>query len=333
MTSSPVPARTFTDVRWRGIRTFHNGPAELKLVRTFAAYSSYGEDNPMLRTTLTGLTPALDAALAALPASALEQAATSLAANTKAAYGPALAGLDTWLEGRPLDDTLLAAYLAHLVDQGCSRTAASEVVAAARLRARMAGTECPAGPATSYVLAGLGRRQPRGIGWEDLAAAVPRIEDDRLTGARDAAIIAVGSEVDLTVSEMIALNVEDLTISDDGTGRLTIRQSETDPEADEDDVASLQEDTVRRLRSWLDKADITSGPVFRRMRSPRAASDKRMTAHGIRLLVTSRAHDAHVPGASFRPLAMGRRSPRTRTRRETRVPSSDDQSSCQARED
>ena len=276
----------------------------------------------MLRTTLTGLTPALDAALAALPASALELAATSLAANTKAAYAPALEGLDTWLEGRPVDDTLLAAYLAHLVDQGCSRTVASEIVAAARLRARIAGTECPAGPDTSYVLAGLGRRQPRGIGWEDLAAAVPRIEDDRLTGARDAAIIVLGTDVDLSPSEVIALDVEDLVIGQDGTGVLTIRRSQSDPEG-EDATAILGEATVCRVCGWLKEADIQAGPMFRRMRSPRAVSDKRMTQRGIRLLATSRGHDAGVPGGSLLPLAMGKRSPRAHTRRETRVPSCD----------
>lgn len=261
----------------------------------------------MLRTTLTGLTPALDAALSALPASALEQAATALAANTKERFGPALAGLDEWLEGRPPDDNLLADYLTHLDDDGCSHQAASEVVGAARLRAKLAGTDCPAGPATSYVLAGLGRRQPRGIGWKDLAPAVPRIEGDRLTGARDAAIIVLGTDVDLSPSEVIALDVEDLAIGQDASGVLTIRRSQSDPEG-EDATAILREATVRRVCGWLKEANIQAGPMFRRMRSPRAASDKRMTERGIRLLATSRGHDAGVPGGSFLPLTMGKRS-------------------------
>ena len=46
------------------------------------------------------------------------------------------------------------------------------------------------------------------------------------------------------------------------------------------------------------------------MRTSDAASDDRMTAHGIRLLVTRRSHDAPVQGAALLPLAMGRRSPR-----------------------
>ena len=75
----------------------------------------------MLSRTLAGLTPAMDAALAALPASALERPATALTAATRKGYRPALAGLDAWLDVRPLDDTLLAAYLTQLVNGGCSR--------------------------------------------------------------------------------------------------------------------------------------------------------------------------------------------------------------------
>ena len=71
-----------------------------------------------------------------------------------------------------------------LDDNGGSHWAASEVVAAALLSAKFAGTECPAGPTTSYVLAGVGRGQTEGLGWKDNAAAVPRIETDRVTGPR-----------------------------------------------------------------------------------------------------------------------------------------------------
>ena len=264
----------------------------------------------MLRRTLAGLSPAIDAALAALPTPALERVATALVAATRHGYGPALAELDAWLDGRPLHDALLGAYVAQLVAGGCSHGAAVKVVAAARLRARLAGTECPVGPAASEVLAGFrrgGRAHPEGIDWKDLEAAVPRIEGDGPSGARDAAIIAIGSEAHLTVSEVIDLNVEDVVIEDDGTARLTVRRSRTDPEGD-DTVAILEESTVRRLRAWLRKADIASGTMFRHMQSGRAGED-RMTKRGIRLLVTRRAHTAGIPAAALRPLAMGRCSP------------------------
>ena len=67
-------------------------------------------------------------------------------------------------------------------------------------------------------------------------------------------------------------------------------------------------DPGRRFRAWLDEADIRTGAMFRRMDGSHGVSDKRMTERAIRMLVTRRARDARISGASFRPLVMGRRS-------------------------
>ena len=109
----------------------------------------------------------------------------------------------------------------------------------------------------------------------------------------------------LSISEVIGLEVEDLAIGDDGTGRLTIRRSQTDPEG-EDRVAILEESTLRRLGAWLQEAGIQTGPMFRHRG---AASEHRMSERGIRLLVTRRAHAADIAGAALLPLAIGRRRP------------------------
>ena len=99
----------------------------------------------------------------------------------------------------------------------------------------------PSSPATSYVLRASFADGPRESAGRTSRLLYLASRATGLTGARDAAIIAIGSEVDLSVSEMIALDVADLAISDDGTGQLTIRKSQTDPEA-EDDVASPAEE-------------------------------------------------------------------------------------------
>ena len=72
----------------------------------------------------------------------------------------ALERLEGWLAGRTLEDGALADYLAQLFDAG-------QVVAAVRLRAKLAGTTSPAGPATA-------RGQVAGVRWDqaDLAAAL-----------------------------------------------------------------------------------------------------------------------------------------------------------------
>ena len=65
--------------------------------------------------------------------------------HTRRAYAMARRQLDAWLEGRPLDDASLAAYLGHLHDAGRSPATAAMVVAAVKRAARDAGTAVPIG--------------------------------------------------------------------------------------------------------------------------------------------------------------------------------------------
>lgn len=145
--------------------------------------------------------------LATLGRSARAFAAASLAPATRRAYVRALERLEGWLAGRTLEDGALADYLAQLFDAG-------QVVAAVRLRAKLAGTTSPAGPATARVLAGFrregrgrGRGQVAGVRWDqaDLAAALA--DRGSLAGLRDAAIVAVALDAMLRVSEIAALAV------------------------------------------------------------------------------------------------------------------------------
>ena len=59
----------------------------------------------------------------------------SVSPNTRRAYAGALRRLDAWLDGRPLHDVTLAAYLSELHDAGRASSSASMAVAAACFRA------------------------------------------------------------------------------------------------------------------------------------------------------------------------------------------------------
>ena len=72
--------------------------------------------------------------------------------NTRAAYGGALRRLTAWLDGRPLDDGNLAAYLDSLREAGRARATAAIVVAAVRGAARHAGRRQPDGPLTRQAM-------------------------------------------------------------------------------------------------------------------------------------------------------------------------------------
>ena len=68
----------------------------------------------------------------------------------------------------------------------------------------------------------------------------------------------------LRISEARALTVDDVTFEADGTGRLRIRASKTDPEG-EGAVLFLGAPTVQRIRRWLTAAEVADGPLFRRV--------------------------------------------------------------------
>ena len=72
--------------------------------------------------------------------------------HTRAAYGGALRRLTVWLDGRPLDDRNLAAYLDSLREAGRARATAAIVVAAVRRAARHAGGRQPDGELTRQAM-------------------------------------------------------------------------------------------------------------------------------------------------------------------------------------
>ena len=251
---------------------------------------------------MTDPVPSASGGFPALPASARALAEASLSAETRRVYAGALDRLDAYLADAALGDRALAGYLGHLFEHGRSAASAGLVVAAVKLRARLMGQVSPVGVATERVLAGFrrasrdrGRGQVVGIRWEqaDAAALAARFGD--LAGLRDAAILAVASDALLRVSEVAALDVEDLTGEPDGSGRLTVRRSKTDREGG-GAVQYLGPSTLSRVRAWLNAAGISTGPLFRRVRRGGHADAARLQARSIRNIVAERAANAGIDG-------------------------------------
>ncbi len=245
-------------------------------------------------------------ALANLPAAARELAGASVSANTMRAYRGALARMDAALDGQPPDDAALAAYLAQLHLAGRAPATIGQVVAAVRFTARASGRTSPIGPASERVLAGIrregrerGRGQVVGVRWEqaDAAAAIAAQEQGgaSVAGARDAAILVVMSDAMLRVSECAALDCQDVERSDDGSGRLTVRQSKTDQEG-RGQILYLGAPTVARIDSWLEAAGHSSGALFRRVRRGGWPQNERLSARGIRTIVATRVAAAGIQG-------------------------------------
>jgi integrase len=115
---------------------------------------------------------------------------------------------------------------------------------------------------------GAAQRQVRPVLLEDLRKLVIEIPPD-VAGVRDKALLLLGWAGALRRSELVALQMEDVEFSDGGVV-LTIRKSKTDQEGVGAEIgipygSSADCCPVRALRDWLSVAEISSGPIFRRI--------------------------------------------------------------------
>ena len=144
--------------------------------------------------------------------------AGSIAENTRRSYGTALARIDAWAGGRPLDDHAIAAYFADLHVNGRAPSTISLVAAALRFRASMTNAPDPVGPIAQRTLSGIrrkGRERGRGqavaLKWAKADAAATLAEAEELLGGfRDAALLAIMSDALLCVGELVALDCRDI---------------------------------------------------------------------------------------------------------------------------
>ena len=107
------------------------------------------------------------------------------------------------------------------------------------------------------------QRQAKALGWHEIKRFLITAGDN-IRADRERALIAVAYDTMARRSELVAMDVEDFTFIEDGSGRAIIRRSKTD-QVGEGSLAYLSPDTVEYLQAWLSKAEISSGAVFRRL--------------------------------------------------------------------
>jgi len=107
------------------------------------------------------------------------------------------------------------------------------------------------------------QRQARPFSWAEIKQFL-ETAGKGIRADRERAMLCVADDTMARRSELIALDVEDLTFSPDEAGTALIRRSKTD-QAGEGTQAYLLRKTVRYLRQWLTIGNITEGAVFRRL--------------------------------------------------------------------
>jgi integrase len=100
----------------------------------------------------------------------------------------------------------------------------------------------------------------------DVAAMVAHLPD-KLLGVRDRALLLIGFAGAFRRSELVALDIEDIEFREDGL-KVTIRKSKTDQEGAGQVIGiafGSKLCPVRALQEWLAAAQVSAGPIFRRI--------------------------------------------------------------------
>ena len=222
----------------------------------------------------------------------------SVSENTLKAYQRALHNLETWLSGRTLSDALLAEYITNLHKTGKTPATIGQAVAAVKWQLKHQSQETTNFPFTHTTLAGIrragkdrGRGQVDGLTWQDVERVCLLAEiENTLAGLRDAAMIRLMSDCLLRLSEVVAVNVDDLKEK-----TLTLRSSKSDQEGTGESLY-VCDATRNVLDRYRERADITDGALFRHIRRGDNIQPNRITAHSARRIIKKRAADAGVKG-------------------------------------
>lgn len=223
----------------------------------------------------------------------------SIAPSTVKTYRHAMQQLEIWLEGRSLNDSLLASYITELYQNGKSPATISKIVAAVKWMVKNRGGGIPF-EITAKALAGIrrkgknrGRGQVHGITWEEVKQVCALAEaEGTIAGLRDSGLIRLMSDCLLRISEVVAVNVEDvdnvLTLHESKTGIGTVSV----PDA----TLYVGDPTREVIKRYCAAGGVTDGALFRWIRRFDRITDRRLTVDGVRKIIKRRARDAGVEG-------------------------------------
>ena len=242
--------------------------------------------------------------------------ASALSEGTRRVYRIKLGLFASWCSARgvsplPASTETVLAYVAELAQRGVSVSTMTQALAAISAAHRAA--QVPSPVQDFYVRQAVrGYRREHGVAPHRAAAATGEItkklirallrEGDDLRNLRDAAMLSVGFAGAFRRSELVALDVSDISW-DEREGRevalVLIRRSKTDPEGHGMTKAVFSTDDpgcspTLLLRRWLDAAAISEGAIFRRIRKGGHIEETRLDGQSVGLAIQRAAAAARL---------------------------------------
>jgi integrase len=232
------------------------------------------------------------------------------AANTRASYGWDWLDFERWCSAAgktplPAAGETLPLYLVDLARRGRAVATLRRRVSSIAARHLAAGLPSPASADVGEVLAGLVRRlgtAPRrakaALSVEDLRAMLAAMDDDGPRGCRDRALLVVGFASSLRRSDLVRLNLADVSFKREGLV-LRIARGKTD-QVGAGLVLGVHRGKCRatcpvvQLERWILERGGAAGPLFCQLSKPGDAvrPHKRMTGEAVGDLVQEAARRA-----------------------------------------
>lgn len=277
-----------------------------------------GEAMLPVTAAVDGLPAELPAALAAelseLVAEADRYAQAAQALNTTRAYASDWKQFTAWceryqLQSLPAPAAVIVLYVTALAKRGLKVSTIRRRAAAIARAHRQAGLlPATSDPRVLTVLEGIARlhgtapNKKTALLRDPLLELIDRIDTGSTAGQRDRALLLLGFAVGLRRSELVALRVEDLSPDADGI-RIRIARSKTDQHGHGQELLVIYAQPprpcpVRALRAWMDAAQLTTGPIFRRVTRTGAISTP-LTAQSVALIVKKHACGAGLDPRQF----------------------------------
>ena len=209
----------------------------------------------------------------------IEQAMELIAARhsgaTRKAYEVDWRDFQGWVSKNGLDSLpasieAVVLYLANLSEKGLKPASISRKVAAIKFAHRQAGLQSPTdSEPVKATMAGI--KRTKGTAPRQVAPATVEVVerllqacDQSLAGYRDRALIALGFGAALRRSELAAIEVSHITVTEKGLV-VSLPRSKTDQEGQGQQVAVLDGARLpvkKVLGDWLEVSGIVSGKVF-----------------------------------------------------------------------
>jgi site-specific recombinase XerD len=264
------------------------------------------------------LVAADEAALAAMAAAELsiarDLASRSVADSTRAAYVQDMEAFAAWCSPRglsplPADPATVLRYLASVADQLAVATIRRRLTSIAVTHKAAGHPDPTKDEAIVRTWRGIRRtrtvaqRKVRAVRSSVLRQLVEPLSETWPADVRDRAILTLGMAAALRRSEIVAIDVEHVTVDEEGL-RLRIPRSKRDQEGEGALVGVLngarwETCPVTAWEAWLEVSGIGTGPAFRAVDRHGNLSSARLADRSVARIVKRRAEAVGLPYDQF----------------------------------